>query len=386
MARALTRLSRLTNDELKNLSSQEKSLYAEKIGFPVELFDQLVANPQIKHHFQNQCPYGKHQPKGEHPNAFALIKDTASLSLTSTANEQLKTKHIEDQIRALAKEYFYRQLETAIEEVWANLSNWREQNNALVGTIKEVPSNNNQTVMALIPLTEHEENLLQKSPSLEALFCQMIYYTRRTWGATVMQWSSTAFNNGKYDRFVPGVLIPSRSRVNFEEILWRGINTAIKILFSMNYLLLQFSKNEITKPQWLQLQQHNYSFAALLAGTSLSTFEPLEHKLIRSPSQQSLDYLLSNKIISQLEPSSLRTGFEMLDADYFKLSGDDPAKASLDFADEKLSYVKKLPLLGDVILRKCPALKVGVVKEMHQWINKISNHYIEKSEKFPWQK
>jgi hypothetical protein len=200
-----------------------------------------------------------------------------------------------------------------------------------------------------------------------------------------MQWSANAFNSGKYDRFIPGVLIPSRSNVNFEEILWRGINTAIKILFSMNYLLLEFSNNKITEQQWISLQQHNYSFAALLAGTSLSTFEPLEHKLIQSPSQQSLNYLLSNKIITQIDPGALRTGFEMLDPVYFALIGDDPATASIDFANDKLPFIKKLPLLGDVILRKCPALKVGVVKEMHQWINIICNQYIAQANRFPWQ-
>jgi len=386
MSASLIKLSRLTTSQLQQLSALEKQAYADKIGFPVAFFSQLTSNPEAKLHFQNQCPFGKHKAKGEHPNAFALIKDSASLSLTATTEKQLKTKHIEDQIRALSKEYFYKQLETSIEEVWSNLSAWREQHQCKLGTIKEVPNENNQTVMALTPLTAHEETLLKNSPSLEALFCQLIYYTRRTWGATVMQWSADAFDSGKYDRFVPGVLIPSRSRVNFEEILWRGINTAIKILFSMNYILLKFSSQQITEKQWHSLQLHNYSFAALLAGTSLSTFEPLEHKLIRSPNQESLNYLLSNKIISQLEPGSLRTGFEMLDPDYFKLSGDDPANASIDFADDKLPFIKKLPLLGDVILRKCPALKVGVVKEMHQWINSICNQYIEQANKFPWQK
>ncbi len=385
MLQYLSKLSKLSKEELQKLTQTEKNDYSNKIGFPVELFDRLIANQTSKHHFQQKCQYGQHAPKGEHPNAFALIKDSSYLSLTSTTEEQLRTKRIEEQIRALTKEYFYKQLEKAIKEVWSNMVDWRNQNHSLVGTVKEVINDKNQPVMTLTTLSENKEVLLKNSPSIEAVLCQLIHYSRSTWGAAIMQWSASAFSNGKYDRLVPKILIPSKSKVYFEEILWRGVNTAIKILFSINSLLLHFSKSNISEAQWIKLQQHNYSFAALLAGTSLSTFEPLEHKLIKSPNTETIDYMCSNGIISKASDTPQRTGFEMLDPGYFSLKGQSSECASLDLSTEQLPYIKKLPLLGDVILKKCPALKIGVVKEMYQWVNDLCNHHLKQANKFPWQ-
>ncbi len=371
--RAIRQLSMLDGHGWQTLPSAQKEALAQAIGLPREDLDRLQWTGVRQPHFGRGCPHGQVAAKGHHPNAFSLLKNAATLSAHSLSDDELRRFSIEDQLRMLAKDRFYDSLSVAIEQIWDAMENWRHAQGSLLGTTHEIRLPDGRTAMSLEPLNDKQNALLQQSPSTEAAFAQLIYYTRTHWGAALMQWVQQAFQQGRFPRHVPHILIPTRQQVPFEEILWRGVNTAIKIIYSIQRLLWEMAGPFDDPDKWRQAQKGNYSFAALLAASSLSTFEPLEHHLVQAPDAATLNYLLKNRILKKLPVPGQRTGLEMLSPRWFAI---DPQNLALDFSAEALEHLGQLPLLGDVLVKKCPALKVNVVRKMYDWVTDVTNLHV----------
>lgn len=382
----LGRLAEMSADELARLTPEEKARIARRLGLPVTVLDEVVASDQGSLHYQNRCPIGRSAPKGPHPKMFSLLKDCADESITGTDASQLQTKHVADQLRAICKHRVYEQFAAAIDDIWAMLrpvlDEWQRESAARLGTLKEVSADRERTTVMLTPLGDEELRGLHGSPSLEALFVQLMHYTRNTWGAAIMQWSQQP-GQRDHDEYLPGYLTQTAQPVPFKEDLIRGVNTAIKINYSINYLLLKLSRRIDSEATWKQLQEHNYSFAALWAAGSITTLAALTNKLVFHPDKATIDYLTKLEVM----PASYRPGqpgFELLDPAYFCLRGEKPGRQTLDLAENRMQEIRRFAVQADVIVKKCPALKIGVVKSMYHWINDVVTEAIKSARQAPW--
>lgn len=371
--RAVRQLSQMTEQEFAQLPADQLQAFAGATGVPVEDLKKLQFSG-VKHmHFSRTCPHGKQQPKGQHPYAYALLKDAVAYSAHSIQPETLAQFSVEDQLRILAKNRFYDQLADAIAYIWETMETWRREHNAWLGTVQEHQLPTGQTAMSLVPLNAQQIHVLQQSPDHYTFFAQLIYYTRTHWGASLMHWRQMHKNSARWPEFVPPIVIPTRAQVPFAEILWRGVNTAIKIIYSIQWLLITLHGPFERKTDWQKAQQQNYSFAALLASSSLSTFEPMERSLVIAPPEDTITYMTANGILKKRPIPGTRTGLEMLAPEKFRLL---PATNTLDFNETTIAQLQKMPLLGDVLIKKCPALKVNVVRHMYDWVSALVNHYL----------
>lgn len=384
----LSALAEMSAQQLAELSARQKSEIGRELGLPVSALDRIIPSEQRSLHYRGRRPHTESAPKGVHPQMHALLKDCADSSLTSIDPSQLQTKHVGDQLRAICKHGIYEQFASAIEEIWTTLhptlEKWRTETGSYVGTLEEASSDHRQTTMRLIPLADKQRTIISGSPSLEAVFVQLMHYSRDTWGAAIMQWSEQNSVNTRYDRYLPQYFTQSDVPVPFKQDLLRGVNTAIKIAYSINYLLLKLSGRIESEEKWKQLQEYNYSFAALWAAASVTTLAVLTEKLTFLPDQATLDYLTKMGVISSAHAQPGAPGFEILDPAYFCLREETPGKQAIDLDDGRVAGIRQLPIQADVMVKKCPALKIGVVKAMYDWINDIVTDTLKASGRAPW--
>jgi hypothetical protein len=389
MRELIEQLAAMSNEQLAAIDSARKQQMAQQLRVPVEALDYLVASSNNDMHPYQTCPINHHKPKGLHPQMNALLQDCASPAVSSVDGAELKSLHVADQLRAICKHQFYGELTNAIDEVWASLwpvlDGWKQESGNYLGTLKEIQSNDRRTIMSLEALDERENQIINQSPSIEALMMQLMHYTRRTWGAAVMQWSQQKMAQSGFDQNLPGYLTPHTPKpVPLKVDLWRGVNTAIKLNYSINYLLLKLIPKVDTKEQWQAIQKFNYSFAALWAAGSVTTLEILTERLSFSPDKATFDYFVKNKVVNNTEYRIGQTGFELLEPKYFCVNGSELTKQALDLNQQHIAEIRALPITADVIVKKCPALKNGVIKEMYTWVNDVVNNSLEKSGRAPW--
>ncbi|RMH45837.1 MAG: hypothetical protein D6694_04125 [Gammaproteobacteria bacterium] len=371
--RAVRQLSQMTKETFSQLSDSELHQYAQATGVPVEDLKKLQFSGVKTPHFSRSCPHGHQSPKGQHPNAYALLKDAVAFSAHAPHPDELAKFSIEDQLRILGKHRFYDQLAEAIAHIWQTMEAWRIEHKALLGVVQEQKLPSGHTAMSLVPLNAQQVHRLSQSPDHYTFFAQLIYYTRQHWGASLMHWRQLNRQTARWPEFVPPIVIPTRAQVPFAEILWRGVNTAIKIIYSIQWLLIQLHGPFASKEAWHKTQQQNYSFAALLASSSLSTFEPMERSLVMATPAHTIDYMVKHGILKTRPAIGERTGLEMLSPEKFRLL---TPTNTLDFSEAAIAQLQTMPLLGDVLIKKCPALKVNVVRYMYDWVVEVVNHYL----------
>lgn len=345
---------------------------AAQMGIPAGMADHVV--PPRPHAVG---PPAAEDARGAHPGATEILLRAGHAALRDTDPESLGRKPVPEQLHALAKAQLYRDLEDAIREIWPAVEAWLEQEHCLLGSIEPVSVRDatGRIVQAetLRPLSAERLGHIAAETSFRRTCAYVSYYVRAVWRAHLDVWAAARDARGDARRAAPHFRMAT-GKDRYEEFLWSGVNTAVKMMVNSLVLLHELqAERELGARRdpdlWRRMLEANRTFVSLFAAVGLTDFVTLD-AMIDEPRDPRHVAFLQREGLRNWTPQGDTTHLyaPCYERRYFRLLEDHRGVPRLDLAPEAFTPEMRQSFGRDVIIRRCPALRAGVINQVYGWV------------------
>jgi len=317
--------------------------------------------------------------RGNYPGVMEILMRPGDSAIRDTDEQSLRRKTVPEQLHAIAKLDLYLQLEQALREIWPSIEYWLTSGDCLLGSIENITAHDPQGRMVraqtLRPLSRERLDHIIAEQSFRRTCMYVSYYVRAVCRAHVWVWANRRGEAGDKRTVVPHFQI-SAGKQRLEEFIWSGVNTAVKLMINSLVLLYElYTTREglsvIDRETWSRRANANRSFVSLFAAVGLTDFVTFDEMVEEDRDLESEEFQKENGLMSWTrEDKNLRLYQPFYDARFFQLADDPKGVARLDLDPDEFEEELRRAFGKDIMVRRCPALRVGVVNQIYAWISR----------------
>lgn len=316
-------------------------------------------------------------PRGAHPGVVEVLMQASAGALRDVDAGSLRRKPVPEQLHAIAKLGLYREFEDAVREIWPGIEGWLEREGCLLGEIGTTPvlrpGGGHATVQALLPVGPERLERIRAAPSFRHTCGYVSYHVRCVWHAHLALWAERHRRGGGVPT-VPLHFQQGSGKRFHHEFLWSGVNTAIKMMVNSVVLLHElFLEREggsaIERGAWRRMLDANRSFLSLFAASGVNDFVTFD-RMVEAPHDPAfLEFLGKEELLSSTRAGAPEAHYlPFYRRRYFRLVDDSRGVPRLDLRPEAFTATMRAQFGGDIMIRRCPALRVGVINRAYGWV------------------
>ena len=361
------------SDDIEKLREAAAS-HARSMGLPPAAARRVVA----------PSPSGTPAPptgdaRGAHPGVMEILLQAGHNAIRDTEPDTLRRKRIPEQLHAISKEDLYRHFEVAIRDIWPAIEQWQAREDALLGRLETVHVRDSAGRMregqTLKPLDESTLAGIAREPSFRRTVSHVAYYVRAVWRAHISLWSERCRAAGQLPA-VPEHFQMAAGKQQFDQFLWSGVNTAVKMMTNSLVLLheLQVERNGtpvIPAKRWQEMVEGNRSFVSLFAALGLNDFVAFDAMVEEPRDPEHVEFLQRAGLRNYSRKGDLTHLYPpFYQRRFFRLVDDTKGVPRLDLDPQAFTPDLRAAFGRDIMIRRCPALRVGVINQVYGWIGR----------------
>jgi len=323
-------------------------------------------------------------PRGMYPGVAEILTSAGDDALRDTDEESLLRKTVPEQLHAIAKLALYREFEDALREIWPAIDAWLKKESCLLGSIETIRVRDNQGQerqgKTLVPLKNERLDHIAAEPSFRHSCAFVSYYVRAVWRAHITLWADGRAARGDHRRVPPHFQMAAGKKTH-EEFLWSGVNTAVKMMINSIVLLheLYFERENaatLDRELWSKMLEANRGFITLFAAIGLNNFVAFDQAVGETVDPEFMAFLEREG----LENWSRKSGqaqacHPFYEKRFFRLVDDQKGVPRLDLEPSQFDDDLRSAFGKDIMIRRCPAMRVGVINQAYGWISKAVFEY-----------
>ncbi|KPK40282.1 MAG: hypothetical protein AMJ65_10760 [Phycisphaerae bacterium SG8_4] len=346
---------------------------ARAMGIDPSLADRVV--PPVRY-----CPTRRsHEVEaGMHPGIRSLLLWANPNAIRDVTPDSLARKSVREQLQALAKAHLYEECEIALGDIWRAINSWLRQNECLLGQIEDLvgPASAGHRIRAktLKPIDKSREMLIREQESFRFCLTFLSFHLRQVWFASIEIWSHWREQKGLQTK-VPAHFRTDPAKQEYRDFIWSGVNTAIKMMINSVLLLYELyvyreNRNTIPKHLWEDMLRQNRSFISLFAAAGLTDFVALE-KIIEEPHDPVFaEFVQRHGLSSWSHRKECSKNYQpFYDKRFFILTDNRSGIPQLDLLPDLIDEGVRREFGRDVLIRRCPALRRGIINEVYGWVS-----------------
>lgn len=317
--------------------------------------------------------------RGHYPGVMEILMIPGEQAIRDTEEQSLRRKTVPEQLHAIAKLDLYLKLEEALREIWPSIDHWLKTGDCLLGSIENITTRDPQgralRAQTLLPLSRERLDHIIAEPSFRRTCMYVSYYVRAVCRAHVRVWADRREAAGDKRTVVPHFQI-SAGKEKLEEFIWSGVNTAVKLMINSLVLLHElYTAREgvsvIERKTWSRMANANRSFVSLFAAVGLNDFVTFDEMVEedRDPESEAFQEREGLRNWTR-EGKSGRLYQPFYDVGFFRLRDDQKGIPRLDLDPDRFTDELRAAFGKDIMIRRCPALRVGVINQIYAWISR----------------
>lgn len=317
--------------------------------------------------------------RGHYPGVMEILISAGDTAIRDTEEQSLRRKTVPEQLHAIAKLDLYLKLEEALREIWPSIDYWLTNGDCLLGSIENItahdPHGRMVRAQTLRPLSRERLEHIVAESSFRRTCVYVSYYVRAVCRAHVRVWADRREAAGDKRTVVPHFQI-SAGKQKLEEFIWSGVNTAVKLMINSLVLLYeQYTAREglsvIDRETWSRMANANRSFVSLFAAVGLTDFVTFD-EMVEEDRDAELEAFQEREGLRNWtrEGKQGRLYQPFYDARFFRLLEDPKGVSRLDLDPDRFTDELRAAFGKDIMIRRCPALRVGVINQIYAWISR----------------
>jgi hypothetical protein len=368
-----TSVTREVSEELARFREAARQ-HAKVMGIPPEAADQVVIPDD-----DSTPPLRPADARGAHPGVIEVLMHPGHLAIRDTDEESLRRKTVPEQLHAIAKLDLYLEFEDALRQIWPAIEDWMAAQKCLLGSIESITvrDHGGQELQGqtLRPLSEERLAHIVAEPSFRRTCIYVSYYVRSVWRAHIRVWGDQHRVRGG-GRIVPPHFQLAAGKQQHEEFIWSGVNTAVKLMINSLVLLYELyaareGLSAVDRERWLQIVEGNRSFVSLFAAVGLNDFVAFDEMVGEDRDPESEAFQEREGLRNWTRTGDRSHLFQpFYKARFFRLVDDQKGIPRLDLDPEAFTQEMRSAFGGDIMIRRCPALRVGVINQVYGWISR----------------
>jgi len=316
--------------------------------------------------------------RGAHAAVMEILIRPGDLAIRDTGEESLRRKTVPEQLHAIAKLDLYLRFEDALKEIWPAIRHWLTTENCMLGSIEDITVRDlggrvirGQT---LRPLSPERLAHVVAEPSFRRTCMYVSYYIRAVCRAHIRVWADTREASGDRRIVAPHFQI-AVGKQKLEEFIWSGVNTAVKLMINSLVLLYElYTTREglsvIDRDTWSRMANANRSFVSLLAAVGLRDFVTFDEMVEEERNPESEAFQEREGLRNWTRSGDQSRLYQpFYDVRYFRLVDDQKGVPRLDLNADAFTRELRAAFGKDIMIRRCPALRVGVINQIYGWIS-----------------
>ncbi len=319
------------------------------------------------------------EARGAHPGVIEILMQPGNLAIRDTEEESLRRKTVPEQLHAIAKLDLYREFEIALREIWPGIERWLAAEDCLLGSIETVTIRDSGgrelQGQSLRPLSRERLQHMTAEPSFRRTCIYVSYYVRCVWRAHIRVWADQRDALGDRRTVAPHFQMAA-GKQRLEEFIWSGVNTAVKLMINSLVLLYELyvargGGSVVERDTWGRMAEANRSFVSLFAAVGLNDFVAFDAMVEESRDPDSEMFQEREGLRNWTRTGDgTRLYQPFYQARFFRLVNDQKGIPRLDLDPEKFTAEMRRVFGNDIMIRRCPALRVGVINQVYGWISK----------------
>jgi hypothetical protein len=211
-------------------------------------------------------------------------------------------------------------------------------------------------------------------PSFRRTCIYVSYYVRSVWRAHIRVWSEGRSARGDR-RTVPPHFQLAAGKQEHDAFIWSGVNTAVKLMINSLVLLYELytareGLSAIDRESWVRMAEANRSFVSLFAAVGLNDFVAFD-QMVEEPRDLASEAFQEREGLRNWTRTGDRAHLyqPFYDARFFRLEDDQKGIPRLDLDPDAFTAEMRSTFGSDIMIRRCPALRVGVINQAYGWIS-----------------
>jgi hypothetical protein len=361
-----------TDDTDLDRFRQAAGRHAVSIGLPPDTASKVVRPVQST--APAVPPVG---PRGMYPGVAEVLSSAGSDAIRDTDEESLRRKTVPEQLHAIAKLDLYREFEDALREIWPEVEAWLEREPCLLGSVESVTVRDSQgrerRGQTLQPLARDRLDRIAQEPSFRNRCSFVSYHVRAVWRAHITIWADGRRTRGDKRRVAPHFQMGAGKKTH-EEFLWSGVNTAVKMMINSIVLLRELylareDMSVIDRDLWWKMLDANRGFVTLFAAVGLNDFVAFDQMVGEDVDPAYLDFLQREGLENWTRKGGqAQRCHPFYQRRFFRLIDDQKDVPRLDLEPAQFSEDMRAKFGTDIMIRRCPAMRVGVINQAYSWI------------------
>jgi len=360
------------DDDIERLREAAAS-HARSMGLPPAAARQVVPPSPAD---SPAAPAG--EVRGAHPGVIEVLLQAGRNAIRDTEPDSLRRKRVPEQLHAISKEDLYRHFETAIRDIWPAIEQWQSREDALLGRLETVrvrdATGRMREGQTLKPLDGRTLAEIAREPSFRRTVSHVAYYVRAVWRAHISLWAERSRAAGQLPA-VPGHFQIAAGKQRFDQFLWSGVNTAVKMMTNSLVLLHELNVERDGEPaiqaeRWADMVEGNRSFVSLFAALGLNDFVAFDAMVEEPRDPQHIAFLQAAGLRNYSRKGDLTHLYPpFYQRRFFRLVDDTKGVPRLDLEPQAFTPDLRAAFGRDIMIRRCPALRVGVINQVYGWIS-----------------
>ncbi|MGI9264490.1 MAG: hypothetical protein ACR2QU_06155 [Gammaproteobacteria bacterium] len=323
-------------------------------------------------------------PRGLYPGVAEILTSAGDDAIRDTDAESLGRKSVPEQLHAIAKLALYREFEDALREIWPGIENWLDNEQCLLGSLESIIVRDNQgherQGQTLVPLAKARLDHIVDETSFRHSCAFVSYYVRAVWRAHITLWADGRAARGDIRQVAPHFQMAA-GKEKHEEFLWSGVNTAVKMMINSVVLLHElYLEREnvatIDRELWSKMLDANRGFITLFAAIGLNTFVTFDQAVGETIDPGFVAFLEREGLENWSRKSSkAQACHPFYEKRFFRLVNDQKGVPRLDLEPSQFSEELRAAFGKDIMIRRCPAMRVGVINQAYGWLSKAVFEY-----------
>ena len=324
--------------------------------------------------------------RGAHPGVSKMLLKINPDAITDTGPDSLGQKSVSEQLHALAKADLYLEYEQALSEIWPLIKSWLHREECLLGWVKDVvvadPMGRPLSAKMLKPIGEARADQIRNQETFRRCLAFISFHLRQVWFAHIELWADQRRRRGMESR-VPNHFRGKPGKEEYRDFIWSGVNTAVKMMINSSLLLYELylsreDRRSIPRDLWIQMLRENRSFISMFAAVGLTDFVTLE-KAVEEPFDSTFEeFVQQQELASRSRYESVPASYQpFYDPRFFLLRDNRHGIPRLDLIPETIGEDVRGRLGRDVMIRRCPALRLGIINEVYSWVSEAIMTYGE---------
>ncbi len=361
---------------------QQMIAFGVRDELALSLTDRVVGhNPEapLTKKLQQESPIIA-EARGRHPETYKLIAEASAHELASVDSGQLRGKNATDQLRALAKEESYQRFAKATTGIWRIQEEWVAGGE---NRLLPLPNGDQRAPFVEMP-PELDSRLRSEEPASLAEGMAMLKMVVRSMTENCTTRFCESPEGIRLNQEITGMRKMMGTDRDLTQTMSGGLATAIKFMMNtmvigLHKLVRRHGSTGVTPEVWLRTIKANRSYIALLASQmNLNTLNRFED-LVIAPRDEVLFQTLQSRGMLRMDTGEEENDeanyrfYSLFNERKFRFVDDSEI---LDIDPEQFTQNDRKTLLSrSAYTHGCPAMDVGVVLKMYDWLAAVLERY-----------